>query len=130
MDWTRFAFIAVGAGTITTVTDWLFTGGWIQKRFSDPAIWRENFGGKLGMLAGLLPFFTCAAFAYTANHLAIGSVRSAVKLAAAVWVIGPLPLILANAVFIKMRRVYVVSYAAGWLVKLMIIAVLVGRFLH
>jgi hypothetical protein len=43
---------------------------------------------------------------------------------------GPLPLILTNAAFIKMHRVFVASYAIGWLVKLMIVAVLVGKFLH
>jgi hypothetical protein len=57
-------------------------------------------------------------------------VHSTVKLAVAVWVIGPLPLILTNAAFIKMHRVFVISYAIGWLVKLMIVAVLVGRFLR
>ena len=51
------------------------------------------------------------------------------KLAVAVWLIWPLPLILVNAAFIKLHRVFVVSLLIGWLVKLAIIAVAVGWFL-
>ena len=130
MDWMKFFFVVVSAGTVSTVTDWFFAGDWIQKRFSYPEIWRENHGGKGAALAGLSPFLTCAVFAFTANHLAIVSIRKTVELAAAVWVIGPLPLILTNAAYVKLHRLFTVSYLIGWLVKLTIIAVLVGRFLH
>jgi hypothetical protein len=47
-----------------------------------------------------------------------------------VWAIGPLPLILTNAAFMKLRWAYATNYAIAWLVKLMIIAVLVGRLLR
>ena len=50
--------------------------------------------------------------------------------AVAVWLIGPLPLILTNAAFMKLHRVFVVSYAIGWLIKLTIVAVAVGWFLR
>ena len=46
------------------------------------------------------------------------------------WMIGPLPLILTNAAFIKMHRVFVASYATGWLIKLLIVALAVGWFLR
>jgi len=63
------------------------------------------------------------------HRLGLHSVSGAVKLAFAVWLIGPLPLILTNAAFMKLHRVFVVSYATGWLVKLTIVAVAVGWFL-
>ena len=44
------------------------------------------------------------------------------------WLIGPLPIILTNATFIKLHHFFVVSYAAGWLVKLVIVAIMVERF--
>jgi hypothetical protein len=44
--------------------------------------------------------------------------------------IGPLALILTNAAFMKLHRVFVVSYATGWLIKLSIVAIAVGWFLH
>jgi hypothetical protein len=130
MDWTRFVTIVAGAGIVSSLTDWFFAGDWIHKRFTYPEIWRKGSEGGAIAVTALLPFLTCAAFAYIANRLAIESVHSALKLAVAVWMIGPLPLILTNAAFIKMHRVFVTSYAIGWLVKLMIVAVLVGRFLR
>jgi hypothetical protein len=57
------------------------------------------------------------------------SYRSAGELALAIWLIGPLPLILTNAAFMKLHRVFVASYALGWLVKLMIVAVAVAWLL-
>jgi len=42
---------------------------------------------------------------------------------------GPLPVILTNAAFIKLHRVFVVSYAVGWLVKLTIVAIAASWFL-
>ena len=71
---------------------------------------------------------TCGVFAFVAARLGLHSVSSALKLAVAVWVIGPLPLILANAAFMKLHRVFVMSY--GWLTKLVIVAVAVGWFLR
>jgi hypothetical protein len=57
-------------------------------------------------------------------------VGSALKLALAIWLMGPLPLILTNAAFMKLHRVFVASYATGWLTKLAIVAIAVGWFLH
>jgi hypothetical protein len=130
MELIRFVLVVASAGTVSTLTDFALTGGWIQKRLTDPAAWHGNHGGRAALLAGLLPFFTCAVFAYTANRLAIGSVHAAVKLAVAIWTIGPLPLILTNTAFIKFRWPYALTYALAWLIKLMVIAVLVGKFIR
>ena len=86
--------------------------------------------GRAIALTSPLPFLTCGVFAYVAARLGLHSVSGAVKLAVAVWLIGPLPLILTNAAFMKLHRVFVVSYAIGWLIKLMIVAVAVGWFLR
>jgi hypothetical protein len=51
-------------------------------------------------------------------------------LAVAVWVIGPLPLMLTNAAFMKLHRVFVALYAIGWLIKLVIVAIAVGWLLR
>lgn len=129
MNWLKFFVVFVGAGVISTVTDWIFAGDWIHKRFTYPEIWRKGPETMAILVSSISPFLTCAAFAFLANRLEITSLHNTVKLAAAIWVIGPLPLILTNAAFIKMHWVFVVTYCLSWLVKLMIIAVLVGRFL-
>jgi hypothetical protein len=56
-------------------------------------------------------------------------VTGTVKLAGAIWLLGPLPLLLTNAAFIKLHRAFVFSYALGWLAKLLIIAAAVAWLL-
>jgi len=130
MNWMRLVAIIVGAGLISSLTDWFFAGDWIHRRFTYPEIWRKGAEGRAIALTSPLPFLTCGVFVLVAACLGIHSVSGAVKLAVAVWLIGPLPLILTNAAFIKMHRVFVASYATGWLVKLLIVALAVGWFLR
>jgi hypothetical protein len=130
MNLVRFVAIVVAAGIVSSLTDWFFAGDWIHRRYSYPEIWRKGGEGKAIALTSPLPFLTCGVFAVVAAGLGLHTVSSAVKLAVAVWLIGPLPLILTNAAFIKMHRVFVASYATGWLVKLMIAALACGWFLR
>ena len=130
MLWIRFAAITIGAGVVSSLTDWFFAGDWIHRRYTYPEVWRKRAESKAVALTSPLPFLTCGAFAFLAARLGVQSVEAALKLALAVWVIGPLPLILTNAAFIKLHRVFVASYAAGWFVKLAIAGLAVGLFLH
>ena len=65
----RLIAIILGAGVISSLTDWMFAGDWIHRRFTYPEIWRQGT---------------------QARAIALG-------FAGAVWMIGPLPLILTNA---------------------------------
>src|SRR6201987_11132 len=130
LNWLRLAVIVVGAGVVSSLTDWLFAGDWLHRRYTYPEIWRQGAESRAIALTSPLPFLTCGVFAYVAARPGLHSVSSALKLAVAVWVIGPLPLILTNAAFMKLHRVFVVSYAIGWLIKLVIVAVAVGWFLR
>lgn len=128
MKLARLLIIIVSAGVISSLTDWFFAGDWLHRRYTYPEIWRQGAEGRAIALTSPLPFLTCGVFAYVAVRFGIHTLWGASKLAIAVWLIGPLPLILTNAAFMKLHRVFVVSYAAGWLVKLMIIALAVGCF--
>ena len=130
MNWARLVAIIVGAGVVSSLTDWFFAGDWIHRRYTYPEIWRQGEEGRAIALTSPLPFVTCGVFAFVAARLSLHSVSGALKLAVAVWVIGPLRLILTNAAFMKLHRFFVVSYAIGWLIKLMIVAVAVGWFLR
>lgn len=129
MNWVRLVTVIVGTGLLTSLTDWLFAGDWIHQRYTYPEIWRQSVEARAIALTSPLPFLTCGVFAYLLVSSSFHSVSSAVKLAVAVWLIGPLPLILTNAAFMKLHRVFVVSYSVGWLTKLLIVAVAVGWFL-
>jgi len=128
MPWLRFAGVVLAAGVVTSMTDWLFAGDWIHRRWTYPEVWRQGEGQAIALTAPL-PFVTCGVFAYLAIRLGFHTATSLAKLAFAVWVIGPLPVILTNAAFIKLHRMFVAFYALGWLVKLVIAAAAVGLFL-
>jgi hypothetical protein len=130
MNWTRFVAIVIGAGVVSSLTDWFFAGDWLHRRFTYPEVWRQGAEGRAIAVSSPLPFLSCGVFAYLAAWLGLHTVTSALKLAMAVWLIGPLPLILTNAAFMKLHRVFVASLATGWLVKLAIAAVAVGCFLY
>lgn len=129
MNWTRFALIVIGAGVLSSLTDWFFAGDWIHRRWTYPEIWRKGQESRAIVVTTVLPFLSCAAFTYTAWRLGLTKPSALVKFAGAIWVIAPLPLILTNAAFIKMHRAFVSLYALGWLIKLMIFAIAAALFL-
>lgn len=129
MNWTRLTLITIGTGIATSLTDWLFAGDWIHRRYTYPEIWRRGAESKAIALTSPLPFLTCGVFAFLAAKLNLPTVQDAIGLALAVWLIGPLPLILTNAAFIKLHRVFVLFYALGWLTKLLLVALAVKWFL-
>jgi len=130
MFWMQWFVVTIGAGALSTFSDWFFAGDWIHKRWTYPEVWRRGSEGRAIALTSPLPFLTCGIFALVAYHLGLDSVRSTVKLAAVIWVIGPLPLILTNAAFLKLHRAFVFFYSLGWLVKLEIAAVVTAKFLR
>ena len=133
MYWTRLVVTVVGAGILSSLTDWFFAGDWLHRRYTYPEIWRHTGGNgeeRAIALSSPLPFVTCAAFAYLAIRLGLHSISATLKVAVAIWLIGPLPLILTYAAFIKLHRLFVISFSIGWLVKLTIVAVAVGWFVH
>jgi len=130
MNWMLLALVTIGTGIVTSLTDWFFAGDWLHRRWTYPEIWLQDVEAKAIALTSPLPFLTCGVFSYITARLGIHSVGGAIKLAIAVWLIGRLPLILTNAAFMKLHRVFVASYSIGWLLKLTIVAVTVGWFLH
>lgn len=111
---------------MSSLTDWLFMGDWLYKRFDrHPEIWRYPRGageGKAILWSSLLPFLTCGLLILLCEGLHLHSWRQTIKLAAAIWLIGPLSLIIAYSVWMKIGAAIAASYSLGWLVKLLIAA--------
>ena len=64
MNWARLAVIIVGAGVVSSLTDWFFAGDWIHRRYTYPEIRRQGGEGRAIALTSPLPFLTCGVFAY------------------------------------------------------------------
>jgi hypothetical protein len=115
------------------MTDWLFMGDWLYKRYDrHPEIWRYQAGqgeNKAILWSSLLPFLTCGVFVLVCGSLHLYSYRETLKLAVAIWFIGPLPLTIMNALWIKLSPAIATSHALGWLVKLVLAALGVALIL-
>jgi hypothetical protein len=134
MNWIRVALTVFAAGFVASLTDWLFMGDWLYKRFDQyPEIWRHRHGqGEMKAIAwsAPLPFVTCAVFTLLCARLNLHSYSATIKLAFAIWLVGPLPLLVANALFIKLHSAITAAYSLGWLVKLVVAAVAVTLILR
>lgn len=115
--------ILIGA-VLGSLADWLFAGVIFHGRYQVyPEVWRAGAGGERRRiaLAQLLALVTSAAFVLLAWKLHQTDYSGNLKLAAMIWLIGPLPMLLANALFIKIDHLVTASHAVGWLVKLLLI---------
>ena len=121
---------AILAGALLgSLADWLFAGVIFHERYQVyPEVWRQ--GNERGRIAAAqaLCLVTSAAFVLLAWKMHQTDARGARKLAAMVWLIGPLPMLLANAMFIRIDRLVTVSHAIGWLAKLLLIAAAAAYF--
>jgi hypothetical protein len=129
MNWTRFALTVLASGIVSSLTDWLFMGDLLYKKYNTHSeIWRHQGGvGEAQAIAWAspLPFLTCAVFTIVCGRLHLFSYGATLKLALAAWLIGPFPMIVTNALFLKLQPQIAASHSLGWLVKLIIAAVAV-----
>jgi hypothetical protein len=133
MPWNRIALAVLTSGIVSSMTDWLFMGDWLYKRYDKhPEIWRYR-GGQEEMRAiiwaSLLPFLTCSVLVFVCARLHLSSYSATLKLALAIWLIGPLPLTIANSLFMKLTPAIATAHALGWLVKLVLVALAVALFI-
>ena len=77
MNWIRVALTVFAGGLVASLTDWLFMGDWLYKRYNQyPEIWRYPHGqGEMKAIACVnpLPFVTCAVFTLLCAHLNLHS---------------------------------------------------------
>jgi hypothetical protein len=134
MNLIRLALTVFAGGFVASLTDWLFMGDWLYKRYDQyPEIWRYPHGhGEMKAIAWYtpLPFVTCAAFTLLCACLNLHSYSATLKMALAIWLVGPLPLLIANALFIKLHSAITAAYCLGWLVKLVVAAAAVTLILR
>ena len=119
----NLVWATLAGAVLGSLADWLFAGVLFHDRYNvHPEVWRG--GGERGRIiaAQALTLVTAGAFVALASKLGKNHLEDATKLAAMIWLIAPLPLLVANALFIKIDYLVTASHAAGWLVKLLLIA--------
>jgi hypothetical protein len=131
---TRFLLATFVAGIVVSFTDWLFGGILFHDKYNaHPEIWRIGAGKSetpavLGSVA--LGFLTSAAFVAACVVFSIHGYRPSFELAGLCWLMVPVPLLITNALFIKLHPLVVVSHSLGWLAKLAVAALAAGWFIR
>jgi hypothetical protein len=122
-----FLAAVIGAVALSSLTDWFFGGILFHEKYrTHPEIWRfSNRTGESLAIAWstLLGLLTCAVFIYLADRLGALGWLQAFGLAFGIWLLAPLPLLVTNALFVKIHPLNTLSNALGWLVKLLICAI-------
>jgi hypothetical protein len=129
MSVTRLLLAALAGGFASSMTDWFFHSDWIYRRYDrHPEIWRKWSSGESTAVlwASMLPFLTCAVFAFACAWLHLRSLPETFTAAVAVWLMAPLPLTIANSLFMKLGPAIATSHALSWLVKLALAAAAVS----
>lgn len=121
----------LGGAIFGALADWLFAGLLFHGRYQrHPDTWRPGLNDRLRLVVGqLLTLMTAAAFAMLASRLGQVDLSGGLKLAAMIWLIAPLPMLLTNVLFIRIDPLVVASQALGWLVKLLLCGAAVAIFL-
>ena len=130
MDWHIFAASIAGA-VLGSLADWIFAGVLFHGRYQrHPEVWRTGTSETLKIGgAQVLCLVTSVAFVALADRLGLIGLTAAIKLAAMIWLIAPLPILITNSLFIKIDPLVTASHAVGWLAKLALIAVATATFL-
>jgi hypothetical protein len=131
MNWTHFALATLAAGVATSFTDWFFTGFLFHEKYGVyPEVWRSRKSETQSIAwVTVLGFLTAAAFMTACVVFNVHGLAAALKLAAIVWIMAPLPLTVMNAIYIKLHPLVVTAHALGWLARLIVAALAAGWLL-
>jgi hypothetical protein len=133
MEWKKFLLAVLVAGVLSSFTDWLFGGVLFHGKYNAyPEVWRPALRkSDAPAIAGsaALGFLTSAAFVAACVTFRVQGYENTLKLAALCWLMVPLPLLITNALFIKLHPLVVVSHSLGWLAKLFVAALVVASLL-
>ena len=135
MDWKRFAMTVLAAGVGSSLADWFFMGFLFHEKYkATPEVWRRPEGGagetRAIAWATALGVLSCAVFVYLCWYFDLLGYARSLRLAVAVWLVAPLPIILTNALWMKYHPLLVVTHSLGWLARLVVTALAVGWLLR
>ncbi len=127
MNYTRVLMAIVAAGVATMFTDWLFMGVLFHRKYlAYPEVWRKKPGepdSAIILWSQVVSLVSCAAFIVVCARFHVDTWSTTLKLAAAGWAMGPLPILIQNAIWTKVHPLITMAHVAGWLVRFLVYAV-------
>jgi len=134
-DTWRYVLALAVASVATSFSDWYFMGVLFHDKYlTYPEVWRHRGDGPGESLAvawsTLTGVLSAGAFLWLAVRLGVASGNQVFLLAGGLWLVGPVPLLLTQAAFIKIHLLNTVAALLGWLVRLALFALTARLILH
>jgi len=123
--------MAVLAGVLGSVTDWLFMGVLFHDAYNrHPEIWRPAIGAGrdktavlLSVTIGFLMSFAIVGLCAFAN---VAGVMQGTLVALLAWIAGPLAVMAINGLFIKLDPRIIVAHSIGYLLRFVLAGAAAG----
>jgi len=133
MTWMPIAAVIV-AGTVATLTDWLFMGVLFHDRyFTYPEVWRPEFRTKGDTGAILyscaLGYMTAAAVIGLCMLCGASGIKPALTIAVLAWIAGPLVSAVTTGIWVKIDPAVTLAHSIGYLVRFLIAGLAAGMML-
>jgi hypothetical protein len=130
MDFATISAIIVSA-VLVGLADWFFGGILFHDKYlAYPEVWRPRETNRYAIVvAQILAIVSAIAFVVMAVKLQQTDFSQAFTLAFWIWLIGPVPIYITNFAFMKIHWQIVFGQLAGWLVKLLAMALITASFL-
>ena len=124
-NWGKVCLAVVAAGVAGSFTDWLFFGMIFHDKYLvHPEVWKKRDKGEGAQIAmsSVVGLLASAALIALCIGLHMGTYREALKLAAAVWLVGSVPVVANEHIFMKLHPALFVTHTIGWLVRFLLAA--------
>lgn len=120
-----FPLAVLVAGTMATLTDWIFMGVLFHGHYTDhPEVWRPGvIGGNNTpaiIASSVLGYGMTAGIIYLCGLAAGDGLLPALGVATLVWLTAALPILVTNHLFIKLDWHVLVAHALGWWARMLI----------
>ena len=130
MDFATIGTIIVAA-LLYGLADWFFGGILFHDKYlAYPEVWRPRENNLYAIIAAqALGVLSAIAFVVMSVKLQQTDFSQALTLAFWIWLMVPVPIYLTNFAFMKLHWMIVAAHLAGWLVKLLAMALVTAAFL-
>jgi len=130
MDFATISAIIVSA-VLVGLADWFFAGVLFHDKYLVyPEVWWPRETNRYAIIVSqIVGVVSAIAFVVMAVKLQQTDFSQAFTLAFWIWLIGPVPIYLTNFAFMKLHWQIVGGQLTGWLVKLLLMALVTATFL-
>ncbi len=128
----RLAAVVVLASLIASITDWVFMRMLFHDRYMlHPEVWRGSLdeGAKI-FHSELIGILACLGFALLVGMLRLRTMGALLVCAFLVWLAAAVPILAQDGIWMKIDPLVLGSMSVGWLIRLLITAILCALLLR